>query len=250
MRRTLNDFLLMIQFFTRIPINKNLDCSKENFKTAAMFLPIVGLIIGMINFAIYILFKDLLPYKIIAIIILLITAMITGGLHLDGLADTFDGFFSLREKNKIMEIMKDSRIGSYGSIALIFDIILKIEILTLLIQKGITISLILLPIVGKNSILFLCLSSKTAKKSGSGNIFIGNMSKTIVLISSLFTLGVSTYFLGIKNALRIILTILIGTYLFYLLCLRKINGLTGDTLGASNEIIELIFLLTMLIIYR
>lgn len=250
MRRILNDFLLMIQFFTRIPINKNLDCSKENFKTAAIFLPVVGLIIGMIDFIIYILFKNLLPYKITAIIILLITAMITGGLHLDGLADTFDGFFSLRDKNRIIEIMKDSRIGSYGSIALIFDLILKIEILTLLMQKGVVIAIVLLPIIGKNPILLLCLSSKTAKKNGSGNIFIGNMNRIIVLISTLFIIGVSTYFLGIKNSLKIIFTILIGTYLFYLLCLRKINGLTGDTLGASNELGELIFLLTMLIIYR
>ncbi|WP_251860176.1 adenosylcobinamide-GDP ribazoletransferase [Clostridium sp. Marseille-Q2269] len=246
MKSILNDFLLMIQFFTRIPINKNLECKKENFKRGAFFLPVVAFIIGGIEYLIYLALKDFLPTNVIIVLLILFTAIITGGLHIDGLADTCDGFFSLRDKERIIEIMKDSRIGSYGTIALVMDLLLKYQLLYSLVIKGYSIAIILAPIIGRISILFLCLSNKTAKKNGSGNIFIGNMSKAIVFCITIITLGISTYFLGIKSAIIPFISVLLITYILYLLCLNKINGLTGDTLGACNELGEITFLLILL----
>ncbi|AKC61543.1 adenosylcobinamide-GDP ribazoletransferase [Clostridium sporogenes] len=246
MKCILNDFLLMIQFFTRIPINKNLQCEKVNFRRGAFFLPIVASIIGGMEFLIYLGLKNFLPPNVIIVLLLLFTAMITGGLHMDGLADTCDGFFSLRDKQRIIEIMKDSRIGSYGTIALIIDLLLKYELLYSLVLKGYSIAIVLAPIIGKISILFLCLSKRTAKKNGSGNIFIGNMSKTIIFSITIIILMISTYFLGVKATITPFIGVLLITYLVYLLCLNKINGLTGDTLGACNELGEITYLLILL----
>ena len=246
MKGILNDFLLMIQFFTRIPINKNLQCEKVNFRRGAFFLPIVASIIGGMEFLIYLGLKNFLPPNVIIVLLLLFTAMITGGLHMDGLADTCDGFFSLRDKQRIIEIMKDSRIGSYGTIALIIDLLLKYELLYSLVLKLYSISIVLAPIIGKISILFLCLSKRTAKKNGSGNIFIGNMSKTIIFSITIIILMISTYFLGVKATITPFIGVLLITYLVYLLCLNKINGLTGDTLGACNELGEITYLLILL----
>ncbi|AJD32258.1 MULTISPECIES: adenosylcobinamide-GDP ribazoletransferase [Clostridium] len=246
MKGILNDFLLMIQFFTRIPINKNLQCEKVNFRRGAFFLPIVASIIGGMEFLIYLGLKNFLPPNVIIVLLLLFTAMITGGLHMDGLADTCDGFFSLRDKQRIIEIMKDSRIGSYGTIALIIDLLLKYELLYSLVLKGYSIAIVLAPIIGKISILFLCLSKRTAKKNGSGNIFIGNMSKTIIFSITIIILMISTYFLGVKATITPFIGVLLITYLVYLLCLNKINGLTGDTLGACNELGEITYLLILL----
>lgn len=246
MKCILNDFLLMIQFFTRIPINKNLPCEKVNFRRGAFFLPIVASIIGGMEFLIYLGLKNFLPPNVIIVLLLLFTAMITGGLHMDGLADTCDGFFSLRDKQRIIEIMKDSRIGSYGTIALIIDLLLKYELLYSLVLKGYSIAIVLAPIIGKISILFLCLSKRTAKKNGSGNIFIGNMSKTIIFSITIIILMISTYFLGVKATITPFIGVLLITYLVYLLCLNKINGLTGDTLGACNELGEITYLLILL----
>jgi len=234
MKGILNDFLLMIQFFTRIPINKNLQCEKVNFRRGAFFLPVVASIIGGMEFLIYLGLKNFLPPNVIIVLLLLFTAMITGGLHMDGLADTCDGFFSLRDKQRIIEIMKDSRIGSYGTIALIIDLLLKYELLYSLVLKGYSIAIVLAPIIGRISILFLCLSKRTAKKNGSGNIFIGNMSKPIIFSITIIILMISTYFLGVKATITPFIGVLLITYLVYLLCLNKINGLTGDTLGACN----------------
>ncbi|KGO14224.1 cobalamin synthase [Clostridium botulinum] len=246
MKSILNDFLLMIQFFTRIPINKNLKCEKENFKRGAFFLPVVAFIIGGMEFLIYLGLKNFLPPNVIIVLLLLFTAMITGGLHMDGLADTCDGFFSLRDKERIIEIMKDSRMGAFGTIAMIINLLLKYQLLYSLVLKDCSIAIILAPVIGRISILFLCLSKRTAKKNGSGNIFIGNMSKPIIFLITIIALAMNTYFLGLKITIISFIAVLIITYLFYLLCLNKINGLTGDTLGACNELGEITFLLILL----
>ncbi|APH20496.1 adenosylcobinamide-GDP ribazoletransferase [Clostridium botulinum] len=246
MKSILNDFLLMIQFFTRIPVNKNLQCEKENFRRGAFFLPVVAFIIGGIEFLIYLALKNFLPPNVIIVLLILFTAMITGGLHMDGLADTCDGFFSLRDKERIIEIMKDSRMGAFGTIAMIINLLLKYQLLYSLVLKDCSIAIILAPVIGRISILFLCLSKRTAKKNGSGNIFIGNMNKPIIFLITIIALAMNTYFLGLKITIISFIVVLIITYLFYLLCLNKINGLTGDTLGACNELGEITFLLIIL----
>ncbi|APQ77601.1 adenosylcobinamide-GDP ribazoletransferase [Clostridium botulinum] len=246
MKSILNDFLLMIQFFTRIPINKNLQCEKVNFRRGAFFLPVVASIIGGIEFLIYLGLKNFLPPNVIIVLLLLFTAMITGSLHMDGLADTCDGFFSLRDKERIIEIMKDSRMGAFGTIAMIINLLLKYQLLYSLVLKDCSIAIILAPVIGRISILFLCLSKRTAKKNGSGNIFIGSMSKPIIFLITIIALAMNTYFLGLKITIISFIAVLIITYLFYLLCLNKINGLTGDTLGACNELGEITFLLILL----
>ncbi|MGO5067274.1 adenosylcobinamide-GDP ribazoletransferase [Clostridium sp. LCP25S3_F8] len=246
MKSILNDFLLMIQFFTRIPVNKNLQCQKENFRRGAFFLPVVAFIIGGMEFLIYLGFKNFLPVNVIIVLLILFTAMVTGGIHMDGLADTCDGFFSLRDKERIIEIMKDSRMGAFGTIAMIINLLLKYQLLYSLVLKDCSIAIILAPVIGRISILFLCLSKRTAKKNGSGNIYIGNMSKPIIFLITVIALAINTYFLGLKITIISFIAVLIITYLFYLLCLNKINGLTGDTLGACNEIGEITFLLALL----
>ncbi|AWB29552.1 adenosylcobinamide-GDP ribazoletransferase [Clostridium botulinum] len=246
MKSILNDFLLMIQFFTRIPVNKDLQCEKVNFRRGAFFLPVVASIIGGIEFLVYLGLKNFLPPNVIIVLLLLFTAMITGSLHMDGLADTCDGFFSLRDKERIIEIMKDSRMGAFGTIAMIINLLLKYQLLYSLVLKDCSIAIILAPVIGRISILFLCLSKRTAKKNGSGNIFIGNMSKPIIFLITIIALAMNTYFLGLKITIISFIAVLIITYLFYLLCLNKINGLTGDTLGACNELGEITFLLILL----
>lgn len=165
---------------------------------------------------------------------------------MDGLADTCDGFFSLRDKERIIEIMKDSRMGAFGTIAMIINLLLKYQLLYSLVLKDCSIAINLAPVIGRISILFLCLSKRTAKKNGSGNIYIGNMSKPIIFLITVIALAINTYFLGLKITIISFIAVLIITYLFYLLCLNKINGLTGDTLGACNEIGEITFLLALL----
>lgn len=238
----------MLQFLTRIPININLECTQNNFRKAAFYLPIVGLIVGGIQWIAYYVLAMLLPANITAVLVFIVSVLVTGALHVDGLGDTCDGFYAFKGNDKIIEIMKDSRIGTYACIAIIMDILIKVTSISFIIENKLTIIIILAPIIGRLSITFISLIGKPAKSSGSGNLFIGNMSKTIVFSAALLSFAISSIFIGIINSAIIFLISLIVTFLINKYSESKINGLTGDLLGANNELVEIFVLITYIAI--
>ena len=115
--KMIKGFILSIQFFSRIPINIKVDFNEKNIRYCIFFMPLVGAIIAALASIIYYLIE---PYnKLIAsFLTLLLTIILTGGLHIDGLADTFDGFLQTKT-GKNFEIMKDSRIGTFGVLSIV-----------------------------------------------------------------------------------------------------------------------------------
>jgi adenosylcobinamide-GDP ribazoletransferase len=111
--------ILLIQFLTRIPININLSVTREDLSKSVIYFPIVGYIIGII-LALFYKFSIFYFDKIIIVfLVVIIEIVITGGLHIDGLSDTVDGIYSGREKKKIIEIMKDPNVGTFGVLSII-----------------------------------------------------------------------------------------------------------------------------------
>lgn len=100
MKELLNDFFLILQLLTRIPINRNLLCRKENFRRGASFMPFVGVIVGGIQWIIYKLCIIIFSLNISIVIVILVGIVLTGALHVDGLGDMCDGFFLLRKRAK------------------------------------------------------------------------------------------------------------------------------------------------------
>lgn len=245
MKKYINDFLLMLQFLTRIPINKNLNCEYENFKRGALFLPIIGGIIGGIQWAIYYLLIKALPLNIVVVIVILAGILLTGGLHVDGLGDTCDGFYAFKGKDRIIEIMKDSRIGTYACIAIVMDLLLKFLAYENMIQKN-PLIIIALPIASRASIVLLSLIGKPAKSTGSGNLFIGNMSIIHSIIAFLYSGVFCILLIGFKETVLLCATIILITLLFNKYCNGKIGGITGDILGANNELVEIISMLVLI----
>ncbi|MEG2353083.1 MAG: adenosylcobinamide-GDP ribazoletransferase [Clostridium sp.] len=245
MKDFFNNLLLFFQFFTRIPIKLNLKCEMANFRRGAIFFPIIGLFIGAMQYTIYRLCIDAFGDLITATFVMLAPIILTGGLHVDGLGDTCDGFFSFKgDKYKIMEVMKDSRVGTYASIATIGDMLMKYVIILTLISSDASAIIIIAPIISRLAVVFTAFISKNAKENGSGNIFIGNINLSIMLMVAIITIFLSIKILGITNLVIIIPSVLIATYIFNIFCNSKIGGQTGDTLGAVNELMEI---LTMLI---
>lgn len=240
MKKYLNDFLLIIQFMTKIPININLKCEKDNFKRGTAFLPIVGFIIGGIQFLAFFVTSMFLPCNIVSIIVVLTGILLTGALHIDGLGDTFDGFFALKGNDKIIEIMKDSTIGTYSCIAIIFDIIIKIASIDYAIDKKLPLIIIAIPVISRGIQVFLFYIGNTAKNTGTGNLYIGNVEKTQLFIAIGITFMISILLIGTKCALILMVLDLCFTFLFNKFSIHKIGGLTGDTLGANSEILELL----------
>ncbi len=240
-------FILSIQFLTRIPIPLQLDVGEEDFAKSMVFFPVVGVIIGIVMLmgaycAIW------LQYEWMAMIVaLLFQVMVTGALHQDGLGDTCDGIFSNKSKERMLEIMRDSRIGTNACIAVFFDLILKavmlIEIYTDYGDEWILV-LLVTPVFGKVGIVTAASISHYARREGGlGRYFMDGVGFPEWIGSIVFGGVVLYLLLGMKGILFLFL-VLAGSFLTAKFLERRIGGLTGDTLGAVNEISEMLFLLS------
>ncbi|MDT8717353.1 adenosylcobinamide-GDP ribazoletransferase [Clostridium sp. 19966] len=246
MREYYYNFLLMLQFMTRIPINKSLPCERENFKSGANFFWLIGLLIGGGQYLLYMLLIKIMPVSLTAIVIIIFDILITGALHIDGFGDTCDGFFAFKGgKDKIIEIMKDSRIGTFACISIILNILIKYQGYIILLQKKSPLLLILIPIISRFSITLLSLIGKPAKEKGSGNLFIDNVSVKEVLVNIIFAAAVGLALGLIYDTVILFITAVIITFIFNYLCKCKINGVTGDSLGANNELVVLMSLMAL-----
>ena len=252
-------FLLLLSFMTRLPM-PNLKYEEEKLGKSMKFFPLVGIIIGFIllvfTLGISYLSKNLtvsvLPLTVIVII--LVDIVITGGLHLDGLADTFDGIFSYRSKQKMLEIMKDSRIGSNGVLALILYFLIKFVLLfSIASEYGgeyLMFAVLTYPVASRLCSVVSCASAPYARATGMGKMFADNTKIFDVIIA--FVLTVAYIFVSLIDKkimlinFIIILILIFISYGFSKLIERKIGGITGDTLGALVELTSLLYLFLIL----
>lgn len=237
--------ILMIQFLTRLPIKVNLDVDEKDFKKGSKYFSLVGLILGLLYYALGNILNILTTnYMIISLVILIFSVIITGGIHLDGLADTFDGLYSYRDKDRILEIMKDSRVGTNGVLVLIFDILIKFILICSIIQVTDMKFLILMPVFGRLSIALAARFSRYARNNGMGAFFIGSTSNLDIFIN--FAILIFAVFIS-ATYLQELLILLFIPFIYISHCKKYIDGMTGDTLGALCEITEIIYLLIVAI---
>ncbi len=165
----INGLILALQFLTRIPINKAIDFNHENIRRSTYFFPYIGALLGAIAALSY---YVLLPLNadIASFVTVLMIIVLTGGLHLDGLSDTADGFYSARDKEKMLVIMKDSRIGAFGVISLVLIILFKYIIISNLTQN---VGLVLVLSLANSRLVVLIQMAykKTARPGGLGELF-------------------------------------------------------------------------------
>ena len=235
----IKQLIILIQFMTRIPVFVNVEYDEEKLGKSIKYFPLVGAIIGIFLYGINILAgKIIVNRQIAAIIIIIAEIFITGLIHIDGLADTADGLFSYAEKEKILEIMKDPRVGTNGAVALILYFMTKVILLSEIRPEYI----ILYPVISRLSTSINAGLGEYARKNGMSNGIIGKNGKKEAVISIIITMILSFIILKAKG-----LIILIFSILFILLLMkgvkRKIGGITGDTMGASLELTSILVLL-------
>ncbi|NOU75162.1 adenosylcobinamide-GDP ribazoletransferase [Paenibacillus sp. LMG 31458] len=254
------------QFLTRLPIPVQIDYTDRVFQRSVIFYPLAGFVIGLL-----LLLADeglslVLPAMPAAVLLLGFWVVLTGGLHLDGLMDTADGILSHRPREQMLEIMKDSRVGAMGVIVCVLHLLLKFSLLyTLLGTGGMGGVYFLLAIVPIWSRWFMVAAIQgwpyARQSSGLGSFFRG-VTKWHVTMSGLVALFATTLLVAVFSTwladpsvisfsliydLTIIFSFAIGTSLIgWLLATyisRKLGGLTGDTYGALNELLETLLLL-------
>jgi adenosylcobinamide-GDP ribazoletransferase len=246
----MKSLILAIQFLTRIPINIEIETKEDSFANSVLWFPVVGLLIGAFNALVYWLLSMVLPGMLPIVCTVLANVCITGALHVDGLADTCDGIFSARKRDKMLEIMKDSRIGSNGSLAIVFDMLIRIAILLSIPADKVIWVIFAAPIASRALIpLLMKLSIYARAEGGMGGLFLGKQTWNRTLIAfaaGMIMVWASLNFVGLASfAVAMLAIILYRSYIY-----SKIQGMTGDTIGAGNEIAEIVFLLSAAIIWR
>ncbi|WP_410208341.1 adenosylcobinamide-GDP ribazoletransferase [Fusobacterium sp.] len=255
----MNGLALLFRFMTRLPMGFEPQFDSDKLGRSMKFFPIVGMVIGIINFLFFLLFVKTVVYSPLVMVVLLVIveSILTGGLHLDGLADTFDGIFSYRSKQKMLEIMKDSRLGTNGGLVLTLYFIVKIAFLYDIetfvnIPSGII--LLIVPVMARLNSVVNCASAPYARPTGMGKTFVDNTDGAGVVVATVltavFTWGVCYVFALPYEILIVIPILMILGYGFAKLITRKIGGITGDTLGAVLELSEIIAIFLIYSVFR
>jgi adenosylcobinamide-GDP ribazoletransferase len=232
-----NSFRFALKFLTRIPVTLDEVLSDEELGRSTLFYPLVGLIIGGL---LLLLFWPLAGHDsgVVAALTLIVWVLLTGGLHLDGLADSADAWVGgHKDPERTLEIMKDPRSGPAAVVFVVLLLILKFAALSTLIEAQAWLALLLAPFLGRVTIIALMLTTPYVRPQGIASELykqIPRVELTGLLLASLLIVILVLAWWGI---------VLLGAtgLLFYLmrsLMLKRIGGTTGDTLGAAIEVTE------------
>ncbi|MCT8088079.1 adenosylcobinamide-GDP ribazoletransferase [Acinetobacter sp. C_4_1] len=234
-------FFIALQFLTTFPVQLKQMPSKQQNAQSLLFYPVIGLIIGLILFALAHLLQAI-PVILLSSLILVLWIWLTGGLHLDGLADTADAWVGgFGDAERTLSIMKDPSCGPIGVLSLIILCLLKWSALYVLLQEHLYSALILFPLLGRLAPLFLFLTTPYVRQKGLGTSIAEFIPKTAALIVCALCLLASVYWgwAGIMSAIVMTASLLYLRHKF----IQRIGGITGDTVGASIEICEAVSLL-------
>lgn len=243
----MNAFLVALSFLTRIPVPEASNFDARSLSKSTIFFPIVGGIIGAINAGLYLVLQPFLPMPVLAVFIVAIPIFMSGGIHFDGLLDSCDGLFSGRSRERSLEIMRDSRVGSMGVIAGILNVMLRYSVLIELPGDMLPMLLITQGVIGR-WVMSMALSffPYARKEGGLGQGFSEGKKIIYVIFSSGFALLITVLINGLAG-IYIALIVAGLALLIAIWVMRKIGGLTGDVYGALNEAAENIFMLLWLV---
>lgn len=236
--------LIALSFLTILPVKRGF-LSDDELSRSVTFFPLVGFILGLIYTLAASLALKLFSPSLAAFLVLLLMVILTGGFHLDGLADTFDGLALGRSKEEVLGIMKKSPIGTFGVLALVILILLKWVALWQLVRKGFYYPLFLAPVWGRWALVYLAVAGKSAKEEGLGARIMkaSNRERLLKAISWVVVLVLIVHIKGLLHILWLY-PALLGYRWFWE---SKIGGITGDTMGAACEITEALILLFSLV---
>ena len=235
MKNIFEQLIILTKFMTRIPIPIKVDYDPKKLGKSIKFFPFVGLIIGFILYYTSIILVKFSKNNLInALIVIVIELMVVGIIHIDGLCDTFDGLFSYREKEKMLEIMKDSRIGTNGAIILVLYFIAKILFISEIFSINLK-YLIIYPVLARLATPINAAFSDYARKNGMSNFIISQNSTFEGIFSIILAAALSFLIFSFKG-----FELFLGAFLFIIFFMqfvkKKISGVTGDTMGAALEL--------------
>ncbi|WP_137916983.1 adenosylcobinamide-GDP ribazoletransferase [Hydrogenophaga sp. 2FB] len=260
-------FLLALQFFTRIPVTGRLAAwvgfSPAMLRASAAHFPGVGWVVGLLSAAVLYGALWLLPLRpaapwVAAIACTVFSVMLTGAFHEDGLADLSDGLGGSAQRERALDIMKDSRIGSYGAIALVLALLAKVALLALLAQLGAWLAVVALfaaHVTSRTMPLFIIrtlphVGDTAQSKSKPLAESLSNAGLAAGVLWWALSLALAWWLLPAAPWAMAVLGALLGLAWMWRLLNRRLQGFTGDGLGATQQVCEVLFYLGLALAIR
>lgn len=241
-------FLLAVQFLTRCPVPFANLYTPDRLAASARYYPLVGFLVGAMCAFLFWVGAFVFPTALALALSIAAGLLLTGAFHEDGLADTFDGIGGGQDRAQVLAIMKDSRLGTFGSLALVMALMLKFASLMALPGSWIILTLVLGHGLSRLSSVLVIATSRYARADGKAKPVVESLSIRSLIVAS------GTGFAGFGLAVVFLPALALGAGLFGLLVghiamralfERKLQGYTGDTLGAVQQASEIGFYLGM-----
>ena len=251
-------FLLAIGFFTRIPVPRFTDFEERELNHSAKYFPLVGIIVGVVGALVFVLTARVFPTNIAVLLSMVATIYVTGAFHEDGMADSIDGIGGGWDRERILTIMQDSRLGTYGALALFLMLFAKFQVLSALPVQIVAYVLIAAHALSRLCAVYVMATLSYVKTSGKAKPLASKVPLKDVVVATIFGLLplvlLSRHILSdaadVRDLLIFSLSWLISVSFIWVWWRNKIKrwlgGYTGDCLGAMQQITELAFYLAVL----
>ena len=240
------DLTVALMFLTRLPIRSSRPWKDDDLASSIIMFPVVGALLGLTGAGTFALSAALgFPSFLAASVTLCVLILLTGALHEDGLADMADGFGGGRTRDDKLRIMRDSKLGSYGALALILGLMLRVGALTSLANPwNVAAALIAASTLSRAAMPIAMTIMDQARKEGlaanAGRPHPGRAGLGLIIAILIAKLG-----LPWLHVVIVVVIACLGSALVLILARRQIGGITGDVLGALQQIIEIMGLLTL-----
>lgn len=228
---------IAFSFLTRVPTRIG-DMSERDMRTASAWFPIVGAVVGLIVGGAYALAFQVLPSLLAAILAVALGIVFTGGFHEDGLADTMDSFLSGAVGDRALQIMRDSRVGTHGAIALVVSVAWRVVALASLAPTMGVVALVTAHSLSRAGSVVLIGLSPPARSDGLAKTMLGGTSPAATLFAVSTALLLGGVLAGAWVGPSVIVVALATAWARRAAC-RKIGGITGDVLGANQQLGEM-----------
>jgi adenosylcobinamide-GDP ribazoletransferase len=252
LQQQLNLFFIAMGFFTRIPMPKWIEVDADKLNQASRYFGLVGTLIGALSALVYSVMLYWVSPAIAIVFAMIASVLLTGGFHEDGLADSADGLGGGWTVEAKLNIMKDSRLGSYGALALVLALLLKWQLLSelaLFDPSSVSLALILGHSLSRVTAASLIFSEQYVSDDASSKSKPLAMHQSVNELSILLASGaVLLLLVTLMQAIVIISSLFIVRFTLARLFRKQIGGYTGDTLGATQQVAELICYLLLLIL--
>ena len=240
-------FFTALMFFSRIPCPAWVEYNEENLKRSAKYLPLVGVIIGSLVAIVYWLAHFIFPQSVAILLSMIASLLLTGAFHEDGFADACDGFGGGNDRDSVLRIMQDPRIGSFGAIATVMLLLLKFETLTHINTALLPATLIAAHALSRFSAISFVYTHDYVRAEGTGKSshIAQRTNRTDLSLAAVFGL-IPLLAFDLVTALFIVGVIAIARWQMAKYFTKRLGGYSGDCLGMAQQLSEVLIYLCIL----